>query len=255
MTLNFWDPLYWDGVNSAGEWAEKGYRIIVSSPDYLYLDMPYEVDPQEPGYYWATRFSDEQKIFTFSPDNLPMNAETSTDRDGKVFSATGQGRWPGAAGMSAQVWSEIVRTDEQMEYRLYPRLLAVAERAWHKADWELPYQPGKTFEKGKTRHVNQQQLQADWNRFATLLGRSVLPTLDTAGISYRIPVPGARIRNGVLEANTSLPGVRIEYSTDEGQHWMDYQEQQPPAVTGKILVRSRSSDGLRSGRVVSLQAD
>lgn len=255
VALNFWDPLYWDGVNSAGEWAEKGYRIIVSSPDYLYLDMPYEVDPQEPGYYWATRFSDEQKIFTFSPDNLPMNAETSTDRDGKAFSATGQGRWPGAAGMSAQVWSEIVRTDEQMEYRLYPRLLAVAERAWHKADWELPYQPGLTFEKGKTTHVNQQQLQADWNRFATLLGRSVLPTLDTAGISYRIPVPGARIRNGVLEANTSLPGVRIEYSTDEGQHWMDYQEQQPPAVTGKILVRSRSSDGLRSGREVSLQAD
>ena len=254
VALNFWDTLYWGGVNSASEWAEKGYRIIISSPDYLYLDMPYEVDPQEPGYYWATRFTDEQKIFTFSPDNLAMNAETSTDRDGKAFSATGQGSWPGAAGMSAQLWSEIVRTDEQMEYRLYPRLLAVAERAWHQADWELPGQQGQAFEKGKTRQVNQQQLQADWNRFATLLGRSVLPGLDTAGIRYRIPVAGARIRNGVLEANTSLPGIRIEYSVDEGQHWRNYQPQQPPAVAGKVLVRTRSPDGRRSGRVVSLQA-
>ena len=255
VALNFWDTLYWGGVNSASEWAEKGYRIIISSPDYLYLDMPYEVDPQEPGYYWATRFSDEQKIFTFSPDNLAMNAETSTDRDGKSFSATSQGQWPGAYGMSAQVWSEIVRTDDDMEYRLYPRMMAVAERAWHKADWELPYQEGQTFEKGKTRHVNQQLLQADWNRFATLLGRTVLPKLDTAGIRYRIPVAGARISNGVLEANTALPGITLEYSVDEGQHWTVYTMQQPPKVSGKVLVRSRSPDGRRSGRVVSLQAD
>jgi hypothetical protein len=38
-------------------------------------------------YYWGTRFSDERKIFAFAPDNLPQNAETSTDRDGKYFTA------------------------------------------------------------------------------------------------------------------------------------------------------------------------
>ncbi|MBS0894224.1 carbohydate-binding domain-containing protein [Tatumella sp. JGM130] len=243
--VNFWDTLYWGGVSSVNDWANKGYRVIVSNPDYLYLDMPYEVNPQEPGYYWATRFTDERKIFSFAPDNLPQNAETSTDRDGNSFAANSAGHWPGAYGMSAQVWSEIVRTDQQMEYRLYPRLFSVAERAWHKADWELPYKQDQYFEKGKTQHVDQQRLDNDWQRFANLLGQSALIRLDTAGINYRIPVPGAVIINGTLQANTALPGVAIEYSVDGGQQWLPYNSLKAPAVAGNVLVRSISPDGKR----------
>lgn len=250
--LNFWDTLYWGGASSVNDWANKGYRVIVSNPDYLYLDMPYEVNAEEPGYYWATRFSDEQKIFRFTPDNLPQNAETSTDRDGQAFAATSEGRWPGAYGMSAQVWSEVVRTDEDMEYRLYPRLFSVAERAWHKADWELDYQQGRPFEKDVTHHVDQQRLDKDWQRFANLLGQSVLPRLDASGIAYRIPVPGAEIRSGRLWANTSLPGITVEFSTDGGHQWLRYDPQQAPMVTGNVLVRSVSPDGKRVSRNVPL---
>ena len=38
--------------------------------------------------------------------------------------------------MQAQLWTETVRTTEQLHEMLFPRLLAVAERAWHKAPWE-----------------------------------------------------------------------------------------------------------------------
>ncbi|MCZ8488100.1 family 20 glycosylhydrolase [Vibrio lentus] len=40
--------------------------------------------------------------------------------------------------MSAQLWSETVRTDERAncEYMVFPRVLAAAERAWHRADWK-----------------------------------------------------------------------------------------------------------------------
>lgn len=252
--INFWDTLFWGGVQDASDWSNKGYQVIVSNPDYLYLDMPYEVDPQEPGYYWAARFSDEQKIFTFSPDNLAQNAETSVDRDGKAFSATTGPGWKGAYGMSAQVWSEVVRTDEQMEYRLYPRLFSVAERAWHKAGWEGDIKPGQSYEKGKTHTVDQQALTNDWSRFASLLGNSMLARLDAAGISYRIPVPGARISNGQLQANTSLPGLPIEYSTDNGKQWVQYQPEQPPVLRGVVSVRAKSPDGQRSSRVVTVNA-
>ena len=34
------------------------------------------------------------------------------------------------------MWSELVRTPERMHSMLFPRLLAVAERAWHQAVWE-----------------------------------------------------------------------------------------------------------------------
>ncbi len=252
--VNFWDTLYWGGVSSVNDWANKGYRVIVSNPDYLYLDMPYEVNPQEPGYYWATRYSDEQKIFRFTPDNLPQNAELSTDRDGQVFAATSDQPWPGAYGMSAQVWSEVVRTDQQMEYRLYPRLFSVAERAWHKADWELDYQQGRRFEKGVTKQVDEQLLQKDWQRFANLLGQLALARLDDSGIAYRVPVPGADISSGILRANTSMPGITVEYSADGGKQWLRYDPLKAPKVSGDLLVRSVSPDGKKFSRTVVMSA-
>ena len=82
VRVNFWDTLFWGGANSAAEWAAKGFEVIVSCPDYLYLDFPNEVHPEERGYYWGTRYTDCRKIFAFCPENLPQNAELSTDRDG-----------------------------------------------------------------------------------------------------------------------------------------------------------------------------
>ena len=45
-------------------------------------------------------------------------------------------------GLCAQQWSETVRTDEQWECMLFPRIFAVAERGWHAAQWELPHEKG-----------------------------------------------------------------------------------------------------------------
>ncbi len=44
--VNFWDVLYWGGTSSVYEWSKKGYDVIVSNPDYVYMDMPYEADPK-----------------------------------------------------------------------------------------------------------------------------------------------------------------------------------------------------------------
>ncbi|MEG2830600.1 MAG: family 20 glycosylhydrolase, partial [Edwardsiella sp. (in: enterobacteria)] len=194
--VNFWDTLYWGGFDSANDWANKGYEVVISNPDYVYMDFPYEVNPQENGYYWGTRFSDERKIFAFAPDNLPQNAETSVDRDGNYFSAKSDKPWPGAYGLSAQLWSEVVRTDEMMEYKIYPRIMAVAERAWHQAGWEQPYQAGREYKGGETHLVDQQALLQDWQRFANLMGQRELAKMDKSGVAYRVPQPGARVVNG-----------------------------------------------------------
>ncbi|HTH76467.1 MAG TPA: beta-N-acetylhexosaminidase, partial [Trinickia sp.] len=74
-----------------------------------------------------------------------------------------------------------------LEYMVYPRLLALAERAWHKADWELPYAAGVSFELGVTHHVNMPALNSDWAGFATVLMQRELPKLARAGIGYRQP--------------------------------------------------------------------
>lgn len=253
VAVNFWDTLYWGGYDSASDWSQKGYDVVISSPDYLYLDFPYEVNPLERGYYWGTRFNDERKIFGFAPDNLPQNAETSVDRDGNFFSAKSEKPWAGAYGISAQLWSETVRTDAQMEYMLYPRLFAVAERSWHRASWERDYQAGEAYAGGSTQLVDQQARLHEWQRFANLLGQRELMKLDKAGIGYRLPLPGAKIVNGVLLMNVALPGVALEYSLDNGAAWQRYDVRRPPQVSGSVSVRSVSRDGQRSSRVETLQ--
>ncbi|PHM48237.1 beta-N-acetylhexosaminidase [Xenorhabdus miraniensis] len=249
VAVNFWDTLYWGGYDTVSDWANKDYRVIVSSPDYVYIDMPYEVHPKERGYYWATRFNDEAKIFSFAPNNMPQNAETSVDRDGNRFNTHSNKRWPGAYGMSGLSWSETVRTDEQMEYMIYPRLLPLAERAWHQANWELNYQQGREYKGGITHYVETDVLNRDWERFANLMGQRELTKLDKLNIAYRLPVPGGKIVAGVFEANIALPGVVIQYSLDDGKTWQIYDDRQRPYVSSNVKIRSVSSDGKRFSRI------
>jgi hexosaminidase len=248
--VNFWETLYWGGFNEAMKWAHNGYEVVLSNPDYLYFDFPNEVHPAERGYYWATRFNDTRKVFAFAPENLPQNAETSVDRDGNAFVAKGDQDAVKFKGMSGQLWSETVRTDAQYEYMVYPRIFSVAERAWHKGGFELPYVKGREFS-GETQFVNKATLAKEWNRFANLLGQRQLPKLDVQGVEYRLSVPGARVVDGVLNANVDLPGLPIQYSLD-GKHWNAYDAAAKPTVNGKVWLRTTSFDGKRTGRVTEL---
>jgi len=246
--VNFWETLYWGGAKSAYEWADKGYNMIISNPDYVYMDMPYEVGPKERGYYWATRATDSRKMFSFSPENLPQNAETSLDRDGNSFTAKGETKATPFYGMSAQLWSETVRTDEQYEYMVFPRVLAAAERAWHKADWELEYQVNREFNQ-KTTFVDKALLKNDWQRFANTVGQREMKRLEKAGIDFRLPLPGAKVINGLLNMNISFPGLKLQYSLDKGESWLEYNADQKPRVTGKVWLRSVSPSGKNFSRV------
>jgi len=186
-------------------------------------------------------------MFGFAPDNLPQNAETSVDRDGKHFDTTSDTPWAGAYGISVHLWSETTRTDRQMDYMVFPRLLSVAERGWHRAEWELDYQQGRDFKGGQTHFVDQQRRTQDWQRFANLMGQREIAKLDRHGVAYRLPVPGARIVNGKLDANVSLPGLTIQYSQD-GVNWQTYRAEARPGVEKGVWVRTLSPDGKRSGR-------
>lgn len=85
------------------------------------------------------------------------------------------------SGIQAQLWTELVRTSDQMDSMIFPRLLCVAERAWHKAEWEHQ----------TDRHKLKEQQLLDWSRFARVLGTKELTRLDGKDVAYRLPPPGA----------------------------------------------------------------
>ncbi|MEX2962720.1 family 20 glycosylhydrolase [Microbulbifer sp. TYP-18] len=247
---NAWAPLFSGGGDESVRLAEAGFDVVQSHADFLYFDMPYEVDPQESGYYWASRYIDTRKVFSYAPLNTAQLAEISTDRDGGTWAAEAPAAEFAARvrGIQGQLWSEVVRTDQQVEYMVFPRLLALAERAWHRADWELPLMVGQAFSAG-TAAVDRDALQADWDQFTAALGHKELFKLDLATIRYRIPVPGAVAGTDRLHTALPYPGLPLEYF--DGEHWRPFVDSS--AAGAALALRARSADGQRAGRAVELR--
>ncbi|XP_031565064.1 uncharacterized protein LOC116300345 isoform X2 [Actinia tenebrosa] len=242
---NIWE---WGGGKRAYQLANAGYKVVMTQATHLYFDHPYEPDPEERGYYWATRFTDVRKTFGFMPDDLFANVENK--RNGEPLTREELCKDPNMCvdlkntenivGMAGALWTETVRTADQMDSMIYPRLLAIAERAWHKASWEGMSDRN---ERNKKRTEN-------WKQFANLLGQKEMARLDKMGVKYYVPPPGASLDGNKIRVRTSLPGLKIKYSDDDGKIWQD--------VTDKTLIHRNSklatwsADGKRMSRIVDI---
>lgn len=84
--------------------------------------------------------------------------------------------------MQGHLWTETVRTADQMYGMIFPRMIALAERAWHKASWEdITDEEERDAKKA-----------GDWANFANTLGYRELGRLDKMAVAYRVPPPGVR---------------------------------------------------------------
>lgn len=262
VQANAWGVLPWGGHSQTHDLANRNWQVVISTPDVLYFDFPYEADPKEHGYYWASRQTNTEKVFQFMPGNLPIHAEFWLDRQDKPFVADDthivdeQGKPksgpldPGREfmGIQGQLWSENTRTNNMAEHKVFPRLLALAERAWHLPQWAVPYNY-QGYKYSQQSKVFTEQLRAardaQWKKFATDLGSKEFAKLDHAGIAYRLPTVGANITQGILSANVAFPGLAIEFK-QEGRQWQGYES--PVAVASNVAVRSISPDRKRRGR-------
>jgi hexosaminidase len=241
----------WGAEDLAYQMANAGYDVVLGPVSNLYFDMAYQQHFEEPGYYWGA-YTDVEKAFKFVP--FDYFKTTTEDRlgnpvDSNIFfgkeSLTPFGKTK-IAGIQGLIWSETIRSPEQLSYMVFPKLLGLAERAWSQAPayetlsaWEEPY-------------------AAAWNRFANRLGQVELPRLDLmgSGYAYRVPPPGAIIEQGWLMANTEHPGLTIRYTTDgtiPTPESLIYTE--PIFIdSGKTIQLSTFSTNGRSSRVVMLKS-
>jgi len=182
---------------------------VLSNAASLYFDLAYAKHPQEPGYYWAG-FVGTRSAFGFCP--FEVGAMPGADPMGRMpapvtlqpLDSAGRGR---IAGLQGQLWGENARSRARLDYLALPRLIGLAERAW------AP-------DPGWHAIPDAQQRAAwalrDWNEFANRLGQRELPRLDRAPRpwDYRLPPPGAVLRDGQLHANVALPGLAVHYTLD-----------------------------------------
>lgn len=252
---NAWATLSENGHAVAHRFANQGWQVVLSSPDVTYFDFPYQSHPQERGNHWASRAIESKKIFEFMPDNLPAHAEIWTNTNNHTYvandgdSSLNQG--VKFFGVQGHLWSEMLRSDAQAQYMLYPRLLALAERAWHHAEWELPYQAGRIYNQssGYFTAKLKAQREADWQRFVAILGFQEIPKLAQANIAFRIPtVAATTLHSGKLDAFTAIPGFVIEAQKADGQ-WLPFS----PSLRTVRALRAREPITGRVGRAMPLQ--
>ncbi|WP_330960103.1 family 20 glycosylhydrolase [Photobacterium sp. 53610] len=247
---NAWQNIWeWGVADRAYNLANNDYKVVYNHASHLYFDHPYEPDPNERGYYWAPRFTDTRKTFGYMPDDVFANADFTragapiTKED--VVAGAGVKKLlkpENVLGIQGSLWAETVRTEAQFEGMTFPRVLGLAERAWHTAGWEANDNAGTPVDKAAR--------NTDYNRFANLLGQKVLPKLEQSGITFNLPVPGGVLENGVLKANSTFPGLTIEYSVDQGASWQAYDRLNPPAAASGVQLRTVSGD--RSSRVTTV---
>ncbi|HXF94980.1 MAG TPA: family 20 glycosylhydrolase, partial [Gemmatimonadales bacterium] len=226
-----WNAVWGWGAEDLGyRLANGGYEVVLSNAGSLYFDLAYDKDPAEPGLYWAG-FVDTRTAWEFLPFDLFRTARRDVwgnpieeTRYAAAVRPTAQGR-RNIRGMQGQLWSETLVGPERWEYMAFPRLLALAERAWA---------PEPAWSRLQDRAARERALLEAWNEFANRLGRRELPRLDhwQGGIGYRLPPPGAVVEGGVLRANVEYPGLAIHYTTD-GR----VPTPQSPRYTGPVRVR------------------
>jgi hexosaminidase len=251
-----WEALYQGANNKVHKMINKGWDVVLSTPDVLYFDFPYEADPIEPGYYWGSRSTDSYQVFQFMPNNLAVHAEIWTDNFGNDYEAKATVDIQNnrqIIGIQAQLWSETVRSNAQANYMLFPRLLAVAERAWHNPQWSENYKVGVTYS-ANTGHFDSTQknaLTVDWHNFTHVLSTKAMPQLVKDGIQPRVPLPGAIIKEGILQMHSAFSGLQLEYQIF-GQNWQAYEKPVKVKIPSDIRVRAKIPNTQITSREQSL---
>lgn len=254
---NIWERAY---AKRAYQYANEGYKVILTPATAVYFDHPQEPDPEDWGLHWATRYIDIKRTFFFAPDSYYDNIDfdfwgnriSRQQMCGATIECPPLKSPENIIGLEAAIWSETVRSADRLDSMVWPRLLAVAERGWHKADWESMQASCKDGEQDCPElRARRKAKMLSWTKFANIVGRKELRRLETLGIRYYLPRPGARVLDGKLEVNTLFPGLIVQTSVDDGKTWNDYDSNNH--YSGTVLVAKRSFDGNRRSDAVKVE--
>ena len=103
----------WRGTEGGLAAARMGHRVVMSPGGYCYLDGYQDAPESQPKAFGG--FLPLEKVFGYDP--IPQEMK-GTEQEKYII------------GIQGNLWTEMIETPEHVEYMLYPRMLAIAERGW-----------------------------------------------------------------------------------------------------------------------------
>ncbi|MFC5048127.1 family 20 glycosylhydrolase [Aquimarina hainanensis] len=167
----------WQGEEGGIKAANEGHDVIMTPAAFVYFNFyqgDYKVEPMAFGGYIPL-----EKAYNYSP----IPSKIDTDKRKHILGAQGN------------IWTEYASTEAQIEYLIYPRIIALAEVTWSDPS-------NKNFE-----------------NFLTRLDH-LYPILDAYEINYHIPLPEGPSTDQIKFADstsisfTTTHPVKMVYTTD-----------------------------------------
>ncbi|MDR1610721.1 MAG: carbohydate-binding domain-containing protein, partial [Candidatus Symbiothrix sp.] len=203
-----WNTLpEWKGDQLPYKLANAGYPVILCNVTNLYMDMSYNRHQSEPGLHWGG-FVNEYNSFDILPYDIYKSVRNGLNGEPLDINAVSKGKVPldkGASvqikGLQGQLWAETIRSFEQVEYNYFPKLFGLIERAWNiQPEWSNPY--------------NERKYETAKRVYNAQIAEKELPRLAKSGVNFRVSQPGIIIKDGLLYANSAIPGAVIRYTVD-----------------------------------------
>ncbi len=102
----------WRGEKGGIASAKMGHDVVMTPSNYCYLDLKQGNPELEPAYGYSQLWL--SKAYSYNPMPASLNEEERKH----------------ILGIQGNLWSESIRYEKDMNYMLFPRLLAIAEVGW-----------------------------------------------------------------------------------------------------------------------------
>ena len=193
--------------------ANEGYPVILSNVTNFYMDMAYSWHQNEQGLHWGGKV-DEFDAWSALPASIYATARTDVDGSPINITTAGDGRTmlekpENIIGVQAQLWSETIRSFDEVQYLLLPKMMGVSERAWNAVpEWSKDLTDIKAY--NEARH-----------QYNLKIGTRELPLLKGMGYNFRVGPPGVKLEDGKLLINTQYPDELVTYTLDGSEPTID----------------------------------
>lgn len=193
--------------------ANDGYPVILSNVTNFYMDMAYSWHQNEQGLHWGGKV-DEFDAWSALPANIYASARTAVDGTPINITTAGDGKAKlekpeNIIGVQAQLWGETLRSFDEVQYMLLPKMMGVSERAWTAMpEWSKNLTDNQAY--NEARH-----------QYNLKIGTRELPLLKGMGYTFRVGPPGIKLVDGNLMINTQYPDELVTYTLDGSEPTVD----------------------------------
>ena len=197
----------WRGTSGAVKAAKQGHDVVLTPGSHCYFDHYQSENPDEPLAIGG--FLPLEKVYKFNPIPEELNSEQAKH----------------VLGAQGNVWSEYMPNPKQVEYMVFPRILALSEVVWSNSE------------------------QKNYHDFVSRV-ENFNKRLDAIGINYAnhlYEIEGELISNDkqiVYQLGTSSRGNSIRFTIDGSEPTASSEVYDNPIpITESVNVKAHIFDG------------